>query len=144
MSSLQKRKAQLATVATVLRRNKTPPGAAANEVVNLLRIAVEHLAAMRAMMEAAQPTQNRAAIPQAMSDTPEKLEAMLDLTHPIAVEALQDPIATKAAADMAQVSDDTMRRWVDKYDLGVLVAGDNYVSRSKLEKHLAAMPPVGK
>ena len=138
MSSLQKRKAKPPLVATVPRRRNKPPGAATED---LLREAVGHLAAMRAMMEAAQATQNRAAIPQAMSDTP---EAMLDLTHPIAVEALQDPIATKAAADMAQVSDDTMRRWVDKYDLGVLVAGDNYVSRSKLEKHLAAMTPVGK
>ena len=119
MSSLQKRKAQLATAATVRRRSKPPPGAA-NEVVNLLRIAVEHLAAMRAMMEAAQAAINNN-----------------DPTPPPDLIDMADLLTVQQSAGTAGRDEKTIRRWHADFKIGVMIGGTLYIQKSKLIAHIA-------
>ena len=120
MSSPALRKAKPPLVATVPRRIKPPPDAA-TEVIDLLRIAVDHLAAMRAMMEettqAAQTPNNNDAVP--LSDL------------------IDDVLTVQKAAGIAGRDEKTIRRWHADFEIGVVIGGTLYIRKSKLDAHLA-------
>ena len=110
MSSLQKRKAK-------------PQVSPAVEVIDLLREAVDHLAAIRAMMVATQaPVSNEAPPPHEVIDP-------------------NDLITPQQAAGIANKDATTMRRWQREFDIGTVIGGTPFIFKSKLLAHLAHVAP---
>ena len=88
---------------------------AADEALALLRQLAADIAMIRQRIEG-----NAA-------DTPEKPDVI----------DKEDTIAIKDAAFLANVSDDTMRRWAKNFGLSVVFCHTVYISRSKLQTYLA-------
>jgi Helix-turn-helix domain len=54
-----------------------------------------------------------------------------------------DLLTPKQAAHSVGVSDETARRWARRYNLGVTVGGTMFISRAKLEAHVARKEGCG-
>jgi hypothetical protein len=109
-----------------LRQRKSPPQVSpAVEVIDLLRELVElqrqtagDTAAIKAMMEAAQPP------PANRTDT-----------APLIDQA--DLLTPKQSTAFAKRDVTTVRRWCREYEIGIEIGGTLFVSKEKLLAHLA-------
>jgi hypothetical protein len=103
-----------------------PVAALLSELVALQRVAVEHLAAIRAMTE--ETTQAPAAAISNNGDAP--TSSLIDQA---------DLMTFQQAAGEANVSEKTIRRWYqDHPEIGVTLLGNTtYIYKSKLRAHLA-------
>jgi hypothetical protein len=95
------------------------------EVVGLMREAVEHLAAIRAMMETAQAAQAPSAPIDNNNDAPPELIDRTDL------------LMVKQAAGIAGRDEKTIRRWHGDFEIGIVIGGTFFIRKSKLLAHLA-------
>ncbi len=87
-----------------------------------MREAVEHLAALRAMMEAAQaPVSNEVA--------------------PLIDQA--DLLTLQQAAGLAHRNESTIRRWHRQFDIGTTICSTPWIFKSKLLAHLAHVAKRG-
>jgi len=89
------------------------------ELVALQRVAVDHLAAMRASMEEA--TQPSAAI----NDND---EALIDP---------DDLLTVQQASGLAVRDEKTIRRWLRDFEISIVLGGTLFIRKSKLLAHLA-------
>jgi hypothetical protein len=96
-----------------------PVAALLAELVALQRVAVDHLAAMRASMEEA--TQPSAAI----NDND---EALIDP---------DDLLTVQQASGLAVRDEKTIRRWLRDFEISIVLGGTLFIRKSKLLAHLA-------
>jgi hypothetical protein len=90
-----------------------------------MREAVDHLAAIRAMMEAAAQ-----APPANQTDT----APLIDQT---------DLLTLQQAAGLAHRNESTIRRWQRQFDIGTTICSTPWIFKSKLLAHLAHVAKRG-
>ena len=100
-----------------------PVAALLAELVALQRVAVDHLAAMRASMEEA--TQPSAAI---NNNDEAPTSSLIDP---------DDLLTVQQASGLAVRDEKTIRRWLRDFEISIVLGGTLFIRKSKLLAHLA-------